>query len=47
LDEAHALVHQRAKAIGDEKLRYCFFEKVAANREIERAWHEIPRKNQY
>jgi tetratricopeptide (TPR) repeat protein len=45
LDEAHALVHQRAKAIGDEKLRYCFFEKVAVNREIERAWHEMPQAN--
>lgn len=41
LDEAHMLLHQRATAISDEKLRHCFFEKVAVNREIERTWHQI------
>lgn len=40
LDEAHTLLHQRAKAISDEKLRHCFFEKVAVNREIEQAWQQ-------
>jgi tetratricopeptide (TPR) repeat protein len=40
LAEAHTLLHQRAKAISDEKLRYCFFEKVAVNREIEQAWQQ-------
>ena len=40
LTEAHTLLHQRAKAISDDKLRYCFFEKVAANREIEWAWQQ-------
>jgi tetratricopeptide (TPR) repeat protein len=38
LNEAHTLLHQRAEAISDDHLRSCFFEKVAANREIERAW---------
>lgn len=38
LTEAHTLLHQRAAAISDEKLRHCFFEKVAVNREIQRAW---------
>jgi tetratricopeptide (TPR) repeat protein len=41
LDEAHTLLHQRAKAISDEHLRSCFFEKVTVNREIERAWQRI------
>ncbi|GAB4410196.1 MAG: hypothetical protein Fur0044_03850 [Anaerolineae bacterium] len=41
LDEAHLLLHQRAEAISDEKLRHCFFEKVAVNREIEQTWHQI------
>lgn len=40
LDEAHMLLHQRATAISDEKLRQCFFEKVAVNQEIERAWYQ-------
>jgi tetratricopeptide (TPR) repeat protein len=40
LAEAHTLLHQRAKAISDDKLRYCFFEKVAANREIEQTWQQ-------
>jgi tetratricopeptide (TPR) repeat protein len=38
LNEAHTLLHQRAEAISNDHLRSCFFEKVAANREIERAW---------
>lgn len=40
LNEAHTLLHQRAQAIGDERLRRHFFENVAVNREIEAAWHE-------
>lgn len=40
LHEAHSLIHQRAQAIGDERLRHHFFENVATNREIEAAWHE-------
>lgn len=39
LDEAHTLIHQRAQAIGDERLRRHFFENVAVNREIEVTWH--------
>lgn len=40
LDEAHTLLHQRAKEISNEYLRHCFFEKVAVNREIEQAWQQ-------
>ena len=41
LDEAHALLQQRAKAISNDDLRRRFFEKVAANREIEQAWQQL------
>ena len=41
LDEAHTLLHQRGKEISHEKLRYCFTEKVAVNREIEQVWRQI------
>ena len=40
LDEAHSVLHQRAKKISDEDLRDCFLSKVAANRAIDQAWHE-------
>jgi tetratricopeptide (TPR) repeat protein len=45
LDEAHTLLHQRATAISDENLRYCFFEKVTVNREIGQAWHQMQGEN--
>jgi len=38
LAEAHAVLQQRANEISDEKLRGCFLEKVAVNREIAQAW---------
>lgn len=41
LAEAHALLHQRANEISDENLRGCFLTKVAVNRELEEAWHEL------
>ncbi len=39
LDEAHTILHQRAKEISDQELRHCFLNRVAVNREIEQAWH--------
>ncbi|MBI1880678.1 MAG: tetratricopeptide repeat protein [Chloroflexi bacterium] len=45
LNEAHILLHQRAKAISDDKLRYCFFAKVAVNREIVQAWRQMQGEN--
>jgi tetratricopeptide (TPR) repeat protein len=41
LTEAHTLLHQRAAAISNEDLRGCFFNKVAANREIEETWQQM------
>ncbi len=39
LNEAHAVLHQRAKEISDEQLRDRFLTRVAANRELEQTWH--------
>jgi tetratricopeptide (TPR) repeat protein len=41
LAEAHGLLHQRANEISDEQLRNRFLTKVAVNRELEEAWHEL------
>jgi tetratricopeptide (TPR) repeat protein len=38
LDEAHTMLHQRAKEISDEELRQGFLDRVTVNREIELAW---------
>jgi tetratricopeptide (TPR) repeat protein len=43
LDEAHAVLHQRANKISDENLRDCFLRNVAANRAIEQQWSELHR----
>lgn len=40
LDEAHTILHQRAKEISDDYLRNCFLCKVPVNREIETAWEQ-------
>ena len=41
LDEAHTLLHQRAKEISDPELRRYFLENVTVNQAIERAWQTV------
>ena len=41
VNEAHAILHQRAEEIGNESLRDCFLQEVEVNRQIDEAWQGV------